>query len=438
MARHLAGNHSRPALAAVIVVIGWVGLSCSDDNQGSPAIGAPASETTTTVGGTQPATTTTTTTTATTATTTTIPVLQAPEGDAFYQPPSPLPGSAPGDLIWYAPATNAPAGLTAFKMLYRSETAAGDPIAVSGEVVFSPAVTGPDAPLLSFGHGTTGLGDACAPSRLRTPVDSGYIDIAEQQGWVYVGTDYEGLGTPGDHPYLMGQSEGRSILDAARAATQIPEAPVSKDSPVMIAGHSQGGGAALAAGELAGTYAPDLDVRGVISIAPPSELGLIITTLSSGPLNAFLPMILAGAGAVDPSLDMSLAAGPDALAVVDRAREACGGDLLQSVDGKDAATVGFKDPTADPTWSAVLLANSPGHVSSEVPVLIVHGDADNIVPPGLSMLIQQAGCGVGQTIQRNLYPGADHLNVLQASHDDAIAWATDRLAGTSPAPSNCP
>ena len=27
------------------------------------------------------------------------------------------------------------------------------------------------------------------------------------RGWVVVATDYPGLGTPGPHPYLVGQSE---------------------------------------------------------------------------------------------------------------------------------------------------------------------------------------------------------------------------------------
>jgi pimeloyl-ACP methyl ester carboxylesterase len=428
--------------------------ACSDDNGSSsaaansaqtstsstsaPSTSTPASAPTTTAAPATSAAEASTTTEAPSTSVATEATAIAPEGDAFYQPPSPLPGSKPGDLIWFAPATNAPAGLTGIKMLYRSETAAGDPIAVSGVVVYSPSVPGLNAPLLTFGHGTTGLGDPCAPTRLPSLVDSGYVDMASQQGWVYVGTDYEGLGTPGDHPYLMGQSEGRGILDAARAAMQLPNSPVGAKSPVVISGHSQGGGAALAAAELAGSYAPDLDVRGVVGIAPPSELALIIQTLASAGGSAFLPMILAGAHAVDPQLDMSLAGGPDALAVVDEAANSCGNDFFEKVTALDPSKFGFTDPTGDPAWAQVLMANSPGHIASNVPVLIVHGDADNIVPPGLSQLIQTNGCAVGQTIQRNVYAGANHISVLGASHDDAVAWINDRLAGTTPAPSNCP
>ena len=40
-------------------------------------------------------------------------------------------------------------------------------------------------------------------------------------GYAVAETDYEGLGTPGVHPYLIGSSEGRSVLDIVRAAREI-------------------------------------------------------------------------------------------------------------------------------------------------------------------------------------------------------------------------
>ena len=61
-------------------------------------------------------------------------------------------------------------------------------------------------------------------------------------GYAIVRTDYEGLGTPGDHPYLIGRSEGHSVLDAARAARKL-DSGIGKR--VVIAGHSQGGQSAL-------------------------------------------------------------------------------------------------------------------------------------------------------------------------------------------------
>jgi dipeptidyl aminopeptidase/acylaminoacyl peptidase len=120
----------------------------------------------------------------------------------------------------------------------------------------------------SWAHGTSGLADTCAPSK-DPGVVSGtpYLRELLDAGFAVVATDYEGLGTPGLHPYLVGESEGRSVLDAARAAAALPDAGAS--SNVIVYGHSQGGHAVLFAGELAPSYAPDLNLLGVAAGAPP-------------------------------------------------------------------------------------------------------------------------------------------------------------------------
>ena len=58
---------------------------------------------------------------------------------------------------------------------------------------------------------TSGIADSCAPSR--EPKGPYTFYAAPQFGaWLKAGdaianTDYEGLGTPGVHPYLVGRSE---------------------------------------------------------------------------------------------------------------------------------------------------------------------------------------------------------------------------------------
>lgn len=83
-------------------------------------------------------------------------------------------------------------------------------------------------------------------------------------------TDYIGLGTKGPHSYLIGQGEGRSVLDAVGAARQLPGLRLADQTVVW--GHSQGGNAALWAGMLAPGYAPDDHVVGVAALAPASDL----------------------------------------------------------------------------------------------------------------------------------------------------------------------
>ena len=78
-------------------------------------------------------------------------------------------------------------------------------------------------------------------------------------GYAVMRTDYQGLGTPGVHPYLVGESEGRSVLDIIRAARDLDS---SIGKRFLIAGHSQGGQAALFAAGEANSWTPDLKLRG--------------------------------------------------------------------------------------------------------------------------------------------------------------------------------
>ena len=64
-----------------------------------------------------------------------------------------------------------------------------------------------------------------------------------------VATDYEGLGTPGEHTYLAGRPEGQAVLDSVRATAKLPGA--GRIGGVVVAGQSQGRGAALFAAQLA-------------------------------------------------------------------------------------------------------------------------------------------------------------------------------------------
>jgi hypothetical protein len=50
-----------------------------------------------------------------------------------------------------------------------------------------------------------------------------------------VQTDYEGLGTPGTHPYLNGPSEGRRVLDMVRAARRLDGSLSDADATAWLA-----------------------------------------------------------------------------------------------------------------------------------------------------------------------------------------------------------
>jgi alpha-beta hydrolase superfamily lysophospholipase len=95
------------------------------------------------------------------------------------------------------------------------------------------------------------------------------------RGYVVAATDYPGLGTPEVHPYLVGKSEARAVLDSVRAARDIPEAAAGDRFAVW--GHSQGGQAVLFTGLEAARYAPELKLDDVAVAAPATDLAALIT-----------------------------------------------------------------------------------------------------------------------------------------------------------------
>ena len=207
-------------------------------------------------------------------------VRKGPKGLSFYKPPKGIPKQH-GTLIWARKATGlvplADAKYTKL-VLYSSRTPQGAKDAISGSVSV-PKGKPPKGgwPVITWAHGTTGVADACAPSRdfQGSPANTGetYIN-GDLNAWLRAGyavlrTDYEGLGTPGKHPYLIGTSEGRSVLDIVAAARQL-DPNISKR--YLISGHSQGGQAALFAAGLASSWQPKLKLRGTVAFAPASHI----------------------------------------------------------------------------------------------------------------------------------------------------------------------
>lgn len=373
-------------------------------------------------------------------------VPSGPEGDAFYVPPDPLPPGDPGSMIWARPLPNQIGGGTAWQVLYRSLAENGDPVAVSGLVVVPPGP--PPAAgrhVVALAHSTTGLADACAPSRaVASPGSAGGQEVAAvasgalAQGWVLAATDYRGLGTPGTHPYLVGQLAGRDVLDLARAARQLPDAGVDPSSAVAALGHSQGGGAATFAAELAPTYAPELRVVGAVAGAPTTELGRRVTRWppATGQDAGFAMMTVAGFHAAHPELDLGSVLTEQGMASLAAVEDGCVGEVLAAF-GRDDPGQLFTTDGPDSDWQWALEASVAGRQPTDVPIYVFHGDADAVVPADWSADYQARACATGANVTRVVYPGLDHGSVLFAALRPAFDWLSARLDG-QPAPPGCP
>jgi alpha-beta hydrolase superfamily lysophospholipase len=428
MVRGPRSLQSRVARRAAILAAGALLAACSSAPRATPAISPHI------VGQHRPAPTTTTTPA-------TVPATADPAD--FYAPPDHLPPGPPGTIVRAEIVTgvsDVPAGATVWRALYKSQTIYGEPIAVSGYFVV-PAGSEPAGgwSVLSWAHGTTGITPSCFPSRFLGATHPYLVPDLNRvlaAGFVVAATDYEGLG--GIEPYLLGASEGRGVLDAARAAGHLPG--VTTSGTTVIYGHSQGGHAALFAGELAPTYAPDLRVVGVAAAAPATNLSGIVhlapQTNIAGILAFQLEALWSWAktyrdlppGAVLTSRGISAAPGllAGCLGDTNRALKA------QGLHGSDLFNAGL---LADPVVISHGQANDPGRVKTGVPVLVVQGTADTTVPSSLTDgYVQNMACPVGDTLDYEKFPGATHGLIPFAAASTVLAFFEARLATSDSGP----
>lgn len=356
--------------------------------------------------------------------------------EELYAVPEPIPAGEHGDLVRYQVVDDgAVEGATTYRVMYLSESLEGEPIVVTGTVVVpdGPAPEG-GRPVLTIAHGTTGIADECAPSK-GGAAELAIAAPAVERGWVIALTDYEGLGTPGRHPYLVGESEGRGVVDAARATAQLPEAATSPTT--LIAGYSQGGHGALWAGEVAAEWAPELDVVGTFAGAPATELGIILEAAGAPGVSGFGAMVVAGFAAAYPEADPAAIlteAGVDRLDVVD---EGCIGDVFGALADAGPEPL-FRSGGLDEAWAELALANDPGQVATDAPVLIIHSDQDETVPVALSAILFERMCAAGQAAERRvLADGGGHGPAAVVAYPQALEWFDQLLAG-DPVDDTCP
>ena len=243
----------------------------------------------------------------------------APPDDSFYSPSQELLEGEHGEVIWSRPLplTNEAALQNARineLVLYRSRDVHGKPVGVSG-IIALPRAAAPAGgyPIVSWAHGTVGCADMCAPSRDTRESQAhpynkhphGMLNTFLDKGWAVLMTDYEGLGTEGLHPYLLGESEAHGILDIVLAARRLYPAELSKR--MVIVGHSQGGQAALFGAHHAPIWTPELDLRGVAAMAPASAVHLLVAggSVLEDRLEgfAFTALFLSGAIGGNPNID---------------------------------------------------------------------------------------------------------------------------------------
>ena len=367
---------------------------------------------------------------------------KAPLGDGFYTAPqSSLENKQHGDVIWARPqATDSNMRLAGAArntlVLYAGRGINGKLVAESGSVAVPnrPAPRG-GWPVVTWAHGSTGLADQCAPTRMPRRTDAYSTDLRSQfsallkAGYAVVAADYEGLGTPGVHPYLVGSSEGRSVLDIVRAARKL-EPGIGKS--VAILGHSQGGHAALWATSLAPRYTPELRVRDTIAYAPASHLSeqsnLLYVLRDPSPLSGLIASIFRGVDLAFPSLNVRSYLSDKALAFYPEVDVKCldelyGPDTFGGIAPAEILRTGLD---LKPLLAAADKSD-PEHLKIKTPVDVLQGTADTtVIPLFTDQLVNELRAN-GARITYRKYPGVGHGPIFHAAGRDARAFLKKRL-----------
>ena len=369
--------------------------------------------------------------------------VKGPSGLSFYKPPKHSDAKKHGDLIWWR-KLNTDAALSKAKendlILYRSTSPDGEKIAVSGSLSI-PKGKAPKGgwPMISWAHGTSGIADSCAPT-----LDSAgnpahgtnsyiYPDLNAwlKDGYAVLRTDYEGLGTKGIHPYLIGTSAGRSVLDIVKASQQLEP---SLGKKVAIAGHSQGGHAAIWAAGLAPKWTPKMKVVGTVAFAPASHLAEQAPLVSNidapgGGLGGIVSMVIRATDDSYPDLDLPGLLTDDATALYPETKTKCLSELSANDSWGGIHLADIFDDSADLNpFIADLAKNNPGRFDLQQPLLIEQGNSDTTVFPNYTTDLQNELVAKGSNSTLHTYPGVDHGSVVTGDPlADANAFLNKKL-----------
>lgn len=284
---------------------------------------------------------------------------------------------------------------------------------------------------MAWAHGTLGIADACAPSWTGfKDRDAAYLNRWLEQGFAVVATDYQGLGGPGPHPYSDWRAEGRSVLDSVRAAQTYEPGLIA--NAVLLAGQSQGSGAALGAGRLAAQYAPELNILGVVSTGLNSTFpqGPVKMPVRSSP-NTFLSLASGGLRDDGPTIETIVT--PAGRQILDKARQACTHEI--GLLARELKIGSMTDALAIAPEALQAIRIIPTDMPMEpvgLPILVATGMGDATIAPERQYAAVSALCAVDDKVVWRTYEGLGHDGALHGSFEDALAFARARLRGETP------
>ena len=344
-------------------------------------------------------------------------------------------GARRGDIYWMRRREEAPSGSEGWNLIYVTEGVGGRLTYVSGEIYFPARMGAAERRVALWNHPTAGMSDACAPSWGGDPSAVSAFGferapmIAEllRRDYVVVMSDYQGLGTPGGTTYMDGPLAAKASLDVIRAARNIDRAGAGAN--FVSYGHSQDGLTTLWTAALVTAYAPELGLRGALSISPAVDtLALVHWDIANPPLAAYVVMTAAGLAVSHPHLrlrDILTPAGLELLTTMSDvcfATRAAAERIKEPLVRQDALAPGRP-------WRAALEANGDFYrFGAGAPILVVQGDLDFDVPPHITRSVVARMRDVGMIVDYRELAERDHFSIVSEASRIGPDWFNQLFA----------
>jgi pimeloyl-ACP methyl ester carboxylesterase len=236
------------------------------------------------------------------------------------------------------------------------------------------------------------------------------------------------------------QPEAYSNLDIIRAV-QGSDFPVSKK--VVLAGQSQGAGAAIATAGYWPAYAPELDIRGVVATGVPYFSPEAVRALRHArPRDAVDPklgynfLVLSLLEYVDPTFDAAQHLKPNALPLAREVASECNRDIRKKISQLGLTYNDVFETSREMSIEAAYAYMGFPTLTLAAPLFIGTGLADVDTPPRMQFQLMKAACSAGTQVSAHTYRSLDHLSVLNHSLKDSVPFAKNAFDGNA-LPGNC-
>jgi acetyl esterase/lipase len=344
-------------------------------------------------------------------------------------------------LISAQPMIDTPPGTQVWRVQYWTTNGSGQRLAVTG-IVAAPMEAIPPRPrrVIAWTHGAWGVAEKCAPSLSPNFFEYSAGMNAVRNGYVVVAPDYIGLASPTMHPFLVGHDTANAVLDAVRAAREIPGAAAG--SSFAVWGESQGGHAALWTAISARSYAPDLTLVGTAAAAPPTDLGANLAQGSDKNARALLLSFALHSWSTLYGFPLDSITNRTNQGIIRRLSE----NNCVSFNKKPklgtilgiltiARATKNKDIARIEPFASFERANSVDPARVPGPLLIAQSSKDTIVAAAVTRKFAKAVCKRG-TPTRWIELTGDHGASAKDSAQETIGWITSRFDGNPP-PNDC-